>query len=413
MTNKGFSEFSRRSLNVREKFVDVVCELFPGVIIVVEWATRRVVHVTGRSSDLIGVSPEKFLQTDFFSVIPEAQHGHIEQEVGRLQHDARHVSFMHQFKHREGTTRTMSTAASLLTHEKGKMLEVLLVCHEISESQKKPIEDNNVNDELLRESEELLAYGTWKWSLLTDELQWSAGMYRMLGYNPNDPFRVTNAFYLEHVSNDDKERLLHAVAECLKNNAEFQHTYVLKARDSTHKVVFTKGKVITDGQGRAEQMIGITRDITSIAYLQAESERTIRELNRSNKELEEFAYIASHDLQEPLRKISIFNGRIRLKYASAIGNEGIANVDKVEAAAENMRTFIDNLLKFSVISRNSRDFTSCDLNQIISEVVSDYDLKIEESGTLLSIARLPIIDGEPVQLKQLFVNLLSNAMKLK
>ena len=142
-------------------------------------------------------------------------------------------------------------------------------------------------------------------------------------------------------------------------------------------------------------------------------ENKVRELDRSNKELEEFAYIASHDLQEPLRKITSFSERLKEKLPSNLEPDVQLYLNRMLAATDNMRTLIDNLLEFSRTSRISEPFVKTDLNNIISEVKADLELKIEETSTNITSETLPVIDAIPMQMRQLFTNLFTNAIKFK
>ena len=142
-------------------------------------------------------------------------------------------------------------------------------------------------------------------------------------------------------------------------------------------------------------------------------ENKVRELDRSNKELEEFAYIASHDLQEPLRKITSFSERLKEKLPSNLEPDVQLYLNRMLAATDNMRTLIDNLLEFSRTSRISEPFVRTDLNNIISEVRADLELKIEETSTKIESEILPVIDAIPMQMRQLFTNLFTNAIKFK
>jgi light-regulated signal transduction histidine kinase (bacteriophytochrome) len=140
-------------------------------------------------------------------------------------------------------------------------------------------------------------------------------------------------------------------------------------------------------------------------------ENKVKELDRSNKELEEFAYIASHDLQEPLRKITSFSERLKEKLPPNLEPDVQLYLNRMLAATDNMRTLIDNLLEFSRTSRSSEPFIKVDLNEVLSDVKADLELKIEESNAHIEYEKLPTLDAIPMQMSQLFTNLLSNAIK--
>jgi light-regulated signal transduction histidine kinase (bacteriophytochrome) len=142
-------------------------------------------------------------------------------------------------------------------------------------------------------------------------------------------------------------------------------------------------------------------------------ENKIKELDRSNKELEEFAYIASHDLQEPLRKITSFSERLIEKLPENLEPDVQIYLNRMLAATNNMRILIDNLLEFSRTSRNREPFVKADLNNILAEVKADLELKIEETSAVIIAEKLPVIDAIPMQMRQLFSNLLTNAIKFR
>jgi light-regulated signal transduction histidine kinase (bacteriophytochrome) len=142
-------------------------------------------------------------------------------------------------------------------------------------------------------------------------------------------------------------------------------------------------------------------------------ENKVKELDRSNKELEEFAYIASHDLQEPLRKITSFSERLKEKLPPDLAPDVQLYLNRMLAATSSMRTLIDNLLEFSRTSRSTEPFIKVDLNHTVAEVKADLELKIEETNAHIQSEKLPVIDAIPMQMKQLFTNLFTNAIKFR
>lgn len=135
------------------------------------------------------------------------------------------------------------------------------------------------------------------------------------------------------------------------------------------------------------------------------------ELQRSNRELEEFAFVASHDLQEPLRKIRAFGDRLQQKYSSQLGDTGCDYVVRMQAASERMSALIDDLLSFSRVTTQQRPFISIDLNDVMRGVMDDLDYAIEETSAQIHIDPLPRIDADPSQIAQVFMNLIANSLK--
>ncbi|MCW8108250.1 ATP-binding protein [Alteromonas ponticola] len=137
------------------------------------------------------------------------------------------------------------------------------------------------------------------------------------------------------------------------------------------------------------------------------------ELARSNRELEDFAFVASHDLQEPLRKIRAFGNRLESGYADVIDERGRDFMRRMLNAAERMSLLIRDLLAFSRVATRGKEFAKVDLNNVLENVKGDLEIAIDESEATLECDKLPIINGDQSQLEQLFLNLLSNALKFR
>jgi signal transduction histidine kinase len=137
------------------------------------------------------------------------------------------------------------------------------------------------------------------------------------------------------------------------------------------------------------------------------------ELARSNRELEDFAFVASHDLQEPLRKIRAFGNRLESGYADVIDERGKDFLARMLNAAERMSMLISDLLAFSRVSTRGKEFGDVDLNKALSSVLSDLEIAIDEKSAKVNIDHLPIIRGDRTQIEQLFLNLISNALKFQ
>ncbi|HOZ86500.1 MAG TPA: response regulator, partial [Bacteroidia bacterium] len=137
----------------------------------------------------------------------------------------------------------------------------------------------------------------------------------------------------------------------------------------------------------------------------------INELESTNKELDRFAFMASHDLQEPIRKIRIFSNRINEKYSNLVGEEGRLYIDKMQAACERMQNLITDILAFSKIEVTKDSLVYSDVGLLLGEVVSEMDHRIQEKKALVKIEKLPQLYVNPVLIKSLFQNLISNSLK--
>ncbi|GAA4463504.1 hypothetical protein GCM10023189_41620 [Nibrella saemangeumensis] len=144
---------------------------------------------------------------------------------------------------------------------------------------------------------------------------------------------------------------------------------------------------------------------------QRELESTVSELNRSNAELSQFAYVASHDLQEPLRKIQSFGDILKDQFAPDLGSTGTDLITRMQGATGRMQALVKDLLTYSRLTTHQQAFEPIDLNVVIAGVLSDLETIVQEKEATIDSEPLPRINGDPMQLRQLFQNLLSNALK--
>lgn len=153
------------------------------------------------------------------------------------------------------------------------------------------------------------------------------------------------------------------------------------------------------------------QDITEIKKAELQLELKIQDLDRSNRELENFAYVASHDLQEPLRKITAFGDRLKVKYTEALAGEGADYIRRMTDATSRMQRLITDLLAFSRITRIAEPFEKVDFNKLIKEILSDIEIKVIATDADIKVEPLESLEGIPSQMHQLFQNLLLNALK--
>ncbi len=168
-----------------------------------------------------------------------------------------------------------------------------------------------------------------------------------------------------------------------------------------------------DPAGRMLGLVCVSADVTERKTAEEQLKRFASQLERSNSELQHFASVASHDLQEPLRKIQAFSDRLKAKCGPQLGEVGMDYLARMQGAAERMRVLIQDLLKLTRITSRAQPFEKCDLNVVLREVLSDLELAIEQRSARIQVGPLPLIDADPVQMRQLFQNLISNGIKFQ
>jgi PAS domain S-box-containing protein len=177
---------------------------------------------------------------------------------------------------------------------------------------------------------------------------------------------------------------------------------------------------LRDSDGKTIGLVGIGRDITERKEAEdalRESEAKLRQfttqLERSNRELSDFAYVASHDLQEPLRKIVVFGERLKEQTAEKLDAEARDFLERMQRAAARMQTLINDLLTFSRVTTKARPFIQVDLAEVAREVVNDLEGRIEMVKGRVEVGTLPIVEAEALQMRQLLQNLIGNALKFR
>jgi PAS domain S-box-containing protein len=165
--------------------------------------------------------------------------------------------------------------------------------------------------------------------------------------------------------------------------------------------------------GRVIGSVLVFKDITGRKQVEDTLSQKAAELARSNAELEQFAFVASHDLQEPLRKIQAFGDRLKVKCEVTQSPETHDYLERMQNAAARMRTLINDLLAFSRVIRSSEPFAPVDLAAVTKEVLGDLEVRMENTGARVEVEELPTIEADPMQMRQLLLNLIGNALKFQ
>ncbi len=182
----------------------------------------------------------------------------------------------------------------------------------------------------------------------------------------------------------------------------------IKQRLKDGRIIAVMNEPMADGG-----TIATYQDITEVEQNAETMLLYTQKLEHSNRELIDFAYVASHDLQEPLRKIEAFGDRLIKKYSDILPDDGKMFVDRMHNAASRMRRLINDLLSYSRVTTNAKPFQAVALDNVLADVLSDLQIRIEENSATIDAGELPVLEGDPTQLRQLIQNLVGNALKFK
>lgn len=277
----------------------------------------------------------------------------------------------------------------------------------------------------LRSAIELAQLGTWQMDPKTGNVSYSERLKEWFGFE-KEVENIDDVVSIIHP--DDRAGVVKAIEASMlpgstgMYDAEYR---VINRITGRERVLHAQGKAFFDETG-VYLMAGTAQDITTQRKIQTALENEVKvrteELREANKELEEanrmllasngelaqYAYVASHDLQEPLRKIRMFSNLLSEKDSD---NRHKAIIDKILSSSERMSLLIKDLLEFSRLLNTDSRFTETNINDIVSAVIDDFELLIEEKHATVTVTGLPVIDAVPLQMNQLFYNLLNNALK--
>lgn len=284
------------------------------------------------------------------------------------------------------------------------------------------VTDRKYAEEQLRAGEERFRLATeavrglvYDADIAAGRVERSAGLLGLVGVRPEDA-DAGERWWQERIHPDDLPAALAAGdAECARGAATLQREYRVRHADGRWVWVEDRSRVMYGADGKPRRMVGCTIDVTDRKRHAETLERQVAErtaeLVRSNKELEEFAFAASHDLQEPLRKIQTYGARLREKARDQLADDSRDRLDRMMGSAGRMSRLIDDLLAYSRVTTRAKVFAAVDLNTALVEALEDLAARVEQSGGTVEADPLPFVTGDAGQLRQLFQNLVGNALK--
>jgi PAS domain S-box-containing protein len=265
-----------------------------------------------------------------------------------------------------------------------------------------------IQNKIFNLAEEISLSGSYQRNLQTGELIYSDNLFRLLGCIPQE-FVPSIEKHLSFVHPDDQTRLLKSISAVLHKTVPLQLTFRIISKDGQTKHFRNTERTI--GEPGQKMIIGTTQDVTPHVLHTETLRKNNIELEHLNKSLEQFASIASHDLQEPLRKIQTFTSLLKRRFTTGPPDDTNELIDKIKRSSERMSLLINDVLNFSRIVHMEDMFVKTDLNQVLNNTLKDFDLLIVEKDASVTIGHLPVIEAIPLQINQLFYNLVGNALK--
>ena len=281
------------------------------------------------------------------------------------------------------------------------------------DEQKQGLERLRRNEERLKVALEASSTGTWSWDILANQFNKGENLNRMLGLPPVE----TTQEAPDHpslVHPDDQPKLIEAVRGALAGSGEFDVDFRVARPDGMIRWLRTRGKVLRNEVGRPTYATGACVDITDRKQAEEALARQARDLARSNTDLQHFAYVTSHDLQEPLRMIASFAELLAQRYRGKLDTDADEFIGYIIGGAQRMDALIRDLLAYSrVVNTEGISYHPVEMEGTLYWARMNLQKMIGETGAIITYDKLPVVLGDQVQLVQLLQNLISNAIKYR
>jgi len=252
----------------------------------------------------------------------------------------------------------------------------------------------------------------WHWHVQSGDLEWSPFYSQMFGFEQED-LQANYKVWESLVHPDDMPWVSEKLNAHLQDSSiPYNFDYRMRAKSGEWKWIANLGKVVErDEQGQPVRMAGIHLDINQRKQAEEQLQQLNRELQRSNEELGQFAYVASHDLQEPLRTIKSFTELLAQRYQGQLDAKADRYMNYITDGAMRMQTLISDLLAYSRVGRFELVLQPTNLEKVVEKVRSDLQAVIQNKGAQIEMESLPTLCADPTQIQQLMQNLIANAIK--
>lgn len=339
-------------------------------------------------------------------------------DEGRVVNMANHTTLIH----RNGSKIPIEDSAAPIKDREGNLLGVVIVFHDVTEKR--------AAGEALRQSAEklrIVADFTYDWEYWRDNagefLYISPSCQRITGYSRED-FMADPELYPRILHPEDRGAVLGHIKEDRAKPELCELEFRIIRRDGQERWIAHVCRAVLNDKGESLGRRVSDRDITERKQAEdilkqhgKELEQRVRErtaeLEKRNRELEEFTFIASHDLQEPLRKISTFGDLLLHRYGDTLNEQNRDYIERMRKSAVRMHLLLKSLLEYSRVTSGDKQFDPLDLRKSVNEALSNLEILVQDKGARIEVNDLPVVDADLHQMTQLFQNLIGNALKFQ
>jgi PAS domain S-box-containing protein len=401
---------AREDVRRHQQFLDSIVENIPSMVFVKDAEELRFLHANKATERLLGRSRDELIGKTEFDLLPEEQAVAVTSVENEVIRSKQEINIPEQVvETAEQGKRILHTRKLPILDENGEPRYLLAISEDIT--------DRKLAEEALAKERSLLRTVI---DNLPDFIFAKDTQSRFILNNRAHAQFVGASFAADVLGRSDQDFFPPELAEAYlqdDQNVMNSKTQVVDKeepivdRAGARRWISTTKVPLKRPDGKIIGLVGLSRDITEKKKGAERMERMVGELARSNSELEQFAYVASHDLQEPLRKIQAFSSRLRDRWGEQLGEQGADYLNRVENAAARMQVLIEDLLAYSRVTSKAKPFVPVDLSEVAVGVLSDLEARIERLNARVEVGPLPQLAADPTQMRQLLQNLIGNALK--
>ena len=385
-----------------------VIEASPAITFLIDTQSHRQLFISGNITAVLGYSEGEIAQMgDAFllqlthpdDVGPLLEH--LQQVIADNQNKTRQFEF--RFRHKDGSYRWLRTYEVIFKRDaEGKPLEILGKTFEITQEKETALALQTREQQLL-EAQSIAHLGSYEWNIRDNWSSNTEEVHRIFGMSKNEHYEE----FLSYVHPEDLQKVRESIAHSFETGKyECEYRFV---RNGVEKVIWSVGRVEFRGN-LPYRMVGTVQDVTEFKKMERELLQKSEQLAQTNESLRQFAYVASHDMKEPLRKIMMFADLVLSTEKTKLSDRSVTQLQKMQSSGKNLYRMIEDILSFSLLeAKENRQRVS--LGSIIREVEELLDESIREKQADLKYNDLPEVWVIPSQFRQLFQNLIANSLK--